>query len=198
MDKRVAGSDAVVVIEGKVPALRPRDYLLSMDPASPHFRPEPLRPRKSLSPVASILWIVLLASMVTGVSLAVAGVQDPYEALSAIGLDRDLKQGYTLRADTWAGDLPVDGSKRIEYTLLRGNDYRFYAYAVTKGAKISFHIQDRDGGIVEAHGWQKQKAGLSFAGADIVPTATGTYYLVVKVEQSTAERTEWSLVYAYK
>ncbi len=135
--------------------------------------------------------------MLTGYSAA-ADVQDPYEMLSAIGLDRDLKQGYTLRADTWGGDLPVDGSKRIEHILLHGNDYQFYAYTVTKGAKISFHVQDRDGSIVEAHSWQKQKDGLSFAGANIIPTMTGSYYLVVKVEQSTAERIGWSLVYAYK
>ena len=62
--------------------------------------------------------------------------------LTADSLGRDLKAGYALRADTWGGDFPADGSKRIEYTLLRGNDYRFYAYSSTKGAKISFHIQD--------------------------------------------------------
>ena len=124
--------------------------------------------------------------------------KDPYEALSAIGLGGDIKQGYTLRADTWGGDLPASGSKRIEYTLFRGNDYRFYAYTGTKRAKISFHIQDRDGAIVESHGWQKDKDELCFAGADLSPKATGSYYLVVKVEQTSTERTEWSLVYAYK
>ena len=192
-----------------------------MDSAEPRFQAKPVRTRARpdwvgrrrtseadpfeqrcrsvVSPVAAIRWIVLLAVILTGgYAAAAAGVQDPYEILSALGLDRDLKQGYTLRADTWGGDLPVDGAKRIGYTLLRGIDYHFYAYAVTKGAKISFHIQDRDGGIVEAHGWQKQKEGACFAGADIIPTTTGSYYLVVKVEQSTADRTEWSLVYAYK
>ena len=143
--------------------------------------------------------LILLVSAAAFTPWAVAdGTKDPYEALVEDSLGRDIKSGYTLRADTWGGDLPADGSKRIEYTLLRGNDYRFYAHSNTKGAKISFHIQDRDGVNVELHSWQKQKGEFWFAGADLVPKATGSYYLVVKIEQTSAERVEWSLVYAYK
>ncbi len=131
-------------------------------------------------------------------SSALAGQKDPYDVLAAEGLEHDVKDGFALRADSWSGDLPADGSKRIEYTLLRGNDYHFYSYATTKGAKISFHVQDRDGAVVETRSWQKDQDALCFAGAEIQPKSTGSYYLVIKVEQSPAERTEWSLVYAFK
>ena len=146
------------------------------------------------------LWLLVLGGVVdgSGPPAVAAETKDPYEMLAADNLDRDIKAGYALRADTWAGDLPADGSKRIEYTLLRGNEYRFYLYSNTKGAKISFHVQDRGGVNVDAHGWQKEKGDYCFAGADMIPKATGTYYLVVKVEHTSAARTEWSLVYVYK
>ncbi len=146
--------------------------------------------------MASVVLTLLVMALC---SAAQAGtIRDPYEALTEIGLGNDLKQGYALRADTWSGDLPADGSKRIEYTLFRGNGYRFYAYSSTKGAKISFHVQDHDGANVETGCWQKEKDEFYFAGAELSPKSTGSYYLVVKVEQSPTERTEWSLVYAYK
>ena len=169
-----------------------------MTNAAHHFR----RWQRSLDDPAGSARLILQSvafALLLGVGpLAASGAQDPYEILASIGLERDVKQGYVLRADTWGGDLPIDGSKRIEHTLLRGNDYRFYAYASTKGAKISFHVQDRDGSLVEAHSWQQEKDGLWFAGADITPKATGSYYLVVKIEQSPVERADWALIYAYK
>ncbi len=118
--------------------------------------------------------------------------------LAAAGLEGDLKQGYVLRSDSWNGELPAGGTKRLELTLFRGNDYRFYACTNTKGAKISFHLQDRDGTVIEARGWQMEKDGLCFAGADIVPKSTGGCLLVIKVEESPVERTDWSVFYAFK
>ena len=149
--------------------------------------------------VKSVLRIVLALLALSCRPDAFAGTnKDPFEILAAVGLEGDIKAGCTLRADSWGGDLPADGSRRIEHTLFRGNDYRFYAYTPTKGAKISFHIQDRDGALVESRAWQKEKDDLCFAGAEISPKTTGAYYLVVKIERTDAERTEWSLVYAYK
>ncbi len=154
---------------------------------------------RGIAPRAAVIsWLILLAGPADFALPAAAETRDPYEILEADSLGRDVKSGYALRADTWGGDLPAGGSKRIECTLLRGNDYRFYAYSSTKGAKISFHLQDRDGVNLEAHCWQKEKGEFGFAGADIVPKSTGSYYLVVKIEHTTAERVDWSLVYAYK
>ncbi len=36
------------------------------------------------------------------------------------------------------------------------------------------------------------------AGAEVICKKTGTYFLIVKVEKSPDERTDWGLVYSYK
>lgn len=142
--------------------------------------------------------MILLAATVSLASSAAAGSKDLSDLLAAVGLERDLKAGYILRTDRWNGNLPPEGSKRIEYTLFQGNDYYFYAYSSTQGAKMTFHVQERDGTVVETRSWQKEQHALCFAGAEIQPKSTGTYQLVVQVERSPQERTDWSLVYAFK
>ncbi len=105
-----------------------------------------------------------------------------------------IKEGYTIREDTWGGDLPVATAKAISQQLFKGNDYWFTMGTDVKGATISVHIYDRDGNLVEQSAWQRD----NFAGASIKPTKTGSYFLIVKVEKSSRERTPWGLVYAYR
>ena len=105
-----------------------------------------------------------------------------------------IKEGYTIREDTWGGDLPVATAKAISQQLFKGNDYWFTMGTDVKGATISVHIYDRDGNLVEQSAWQRDQ----FAGAAIKPTKTGSYFLIVKVEKSSRERTPWGLVYAYR
>ena len=113
-------------------------------------------------------------------------------------MDKYIKQGYTLREDTWGGDLPVGEAKAISHQLFKGNDYWFCMGTDTKGATISIHLYDSDGSIVESDSWQNAKTDGAFAGAEIRCKRTGTYFLIVKIEKSTEERTAWGLVYAYK
>ena len=198
MYKRVPVSVAVVQIGPCVLVRFGREWSVFMQINPCHIPAETARRTGPFSRAATFSWVALLSVILGLGPVASASTKDPYEILAAAGLDRDIKQGYALRTDTWSGDLPVDGSKRIEYTLFRPNDYHFYAYSSTKGAKISFHIQDRDGNLVETRSWQKQNDDFCFAGADVSPKATGTFYLAVRVDQTAAERTEWALVFAYK
>lgn len=121
-------------------------------------------------------------------------------ALEAI--DEYIKGGYTLREDTWGGDLPTGEAKAITHQLFKGNEYWFCMGTDIKGAKVSVHIYDGDGNLVEEKSWQKEKeaskGGGAFAAASVRPKRTGTYFLIVKVEKSAEERTPWGLVYAYK
>lgn len=113
----------------------------------------------------------------------------------------DLKQGYVLRAETWSGELPVGQTKAIAHQLFKGNDYRFYVAAFAKGAKVSVHIYDSDGNLIDEDAWQRANdAGEPFAGAGARPRRTGTYYLMVKVESAPANipRPEWGMAYAFK
>lgn len=114
------------------------------------------------------------------------------------GMDKYVKQGFTLREDTWGGDLPVGEAKAITHQLFKNNEYWFCMGSDVKGAKISLHIYDGDGNLVETEAWHNEKADGAFAGASIKPTRTGTYFLIIKIEQSKEERTTWGLVYGYK
>ncbi len=102
--------------------------------------------------------------------------------------------GFTRREDTWGGDLPVGSAKAISQQLYKGNEYWFTMGTDVKGATISVHIYDRDGNLAETEAWQRD----TFAGTFIKPKKTGSYFLIVKVEKSPRERTQWGLVYCYR
>ena len=46
--------------------------------------------------------------------------------------------------------------------------------------------------------WKEAFASAHFAAARIQPKKTGSYYLIVEVEKSPAERTTWSLAYGFR
>jgi hypothetical protein len=145
----------------------------------------------------TVLLLVAVLGCGLGVPRARATVDDALSfALEA--MDKYIKQGYTLREDTWGGDLPVGEAKAITQQLFKGNDYWFCMGSDSKGAQISIHVYDSDGNLVEDEKWQSAKADGAFSGAEIRCKRTGTYFLIVKVEKSPDERTPWGLVYAYK
>jgi len=157
--------------------------------------------RRLLQPASLLICLLGLGLLRPLLPFARATVDDSLTfALEAI--DEYIKAGYTLREDTWGGDLPVGEAKAITHQLFKGNDYWFCMGTDVKGAKISVHIYDGDGNLVEEKSWQKEKeankGGGAFAGASVKPKRTGTYFLIVKVEKSAEERTPWGLVYAYK
>lgn len=147
-----------------------------------HF-PNPVKIRISLLAIGALLaGLTARATVDDALSFALEAMS-PY-----------IKEGYTIREDTWGGDLPVATAKAISQQLFKGNDYWFTMGTDVKGATISVHIYDRDGNLVEQNAWQRD----TFAGAAIKPTKTGSYFLIVKVEKSPRERTPWGLVYAYR
>jgi hypothetical protein len=105
-----------------------------------------------------------------------------------------VKQGFTVRDDEWGGDLGVKEQKAIPHTLFKGNEYWFVMATDVEGARISIHLYDNTGKLVESDSWQKGR----FAGVRVVPPATGTYYIIVEVVSSPKERTSWAMVYGYK
>ena len=105
-----------------------------------------------------------------------------------------VKDGFTFREDAWGGDLGVGDQKAVTAQLFRGNAYWFCLGTDIEGATISVHIYDSEGKLTEAKNWQKGR----FAGVFVEPKHTGTYYAIVEVKKSPAERTHWSLVYGYK
>ncbi|MBV8585538.1 MAG: hypothetical protein JO308_04555 [Verrucomicrobia bacterium] len=105
-----------------------------------------------------------------------------------------VKQGYIVRDDQWGGDLGVKQQQAIKHTLFKGNDYWFAMGTDVDNARVSLHVYDSHGKLVENDSWQKGK----FAGARLQAPATGTYWIIAEVTSSPVDRTHWAMVYAYK
>jgi hypothetical protein len=105
-----------------------------------------------------------------------------------------VREGFTVREDYWGGDLAAGTQKAIVHQLFKGNEYWFWMGTDADGARISVHVYDAEGNLAEAESWQRDK----FAGARVVPTKTGSYYLIVEVEKSPEERTSWALAYGFR
>jgi hypothetical protein len=105
------------------------------------------------------------------------------------------KQGYTVHEeDEWGGDLGVNERKAIRHTLLRGTDYWFCLGADLDSAGVAIHVYDKTGRLAELDDWRNG----SHAAARTLCLATATYFIVVEVTDSSAERTHWAMVYASK
>lgn len=105
-----------------------------------------------------------------------------------------VKEGFTVREDYWGGDLPVGQPKAIVHQLFKGNEYWFWLGTDAENAKISVHIYDSEGNLAEVESWQKRH----FSAARIVPKKTGSYYIIVSIDKSDAERTHWALSYGFR
>jgi len=110
-----------------------------------------------------------------------------------------IKEGFTVREDYWGGDLPVGQRKAIVHQLFKGNEYWFWMGTNTPNARISVHIYDAKGNLAEVEYWPKPGVKKpNMAAARIIPKASGSYYLMVEIEKSPLERTNWALVYGFR
>jgi len=106
-----------------------------------------------------------------------------------------VKEGFQVREDYWGGDLGAGEKKAVRQQLFKGNEYWFWLGTEVEKANVSVHIYDADGKLVEsADSWQKGH----FAAAHVVPQTTGSYFIIVSIEQSPDERTHWALVYGFR
>jgi hypothetical protein len=100
-----------------------------------------------------------------------------------------------VREDYWGGDLGSGEKKAVRQQLFKGNEYWFWLGTEVDRAKVSVHVYDSDGKLAEEpDGWEKGH----FATAHIIPKTTGSYFIIVSVEQSPEERTHWALVYGFR
>ena len=142
-------------------------------------------------------WIVALLLAATGVRGATEIEPTPGESYPGV-FGPDAKLGYVLRQEAWNGSLPTGDNTPIRQQLFKNNDYRFYVWSKVHGAKVSVHVYDQDGNLVDGHTWELAVGSTSFAGVDLKPDSTGSYFLIVKIEQSPAKSTAWQMAYAYK
>ena len=106
-----------------------------------------------------------------------------------------IKEGFQVREDYWGGDLAASEKKAVRQQLFKGKEYWFWLGTEVEAAKVSVHVYDSDGKLVEqSDGWQKGH----FAAAHVIPKTTGSYFIIVEIESSPEERTHWALVYGFR
>ena len=116
-------------------------------------------------------------------------------AFALLAAEPYVKQGFHVREDYWAGDLASGEKKAIRQQLFKGNEYWFWLGTEVDRAKVSVHIYNSDGKLAEQpDSWAKEHS----AAAHIIPKATGSYLIIVSVDESPAARTHWALVYGFR
>ena len=137
------------------------------------------------------IWIGCMLALV---ALARGSVDDA-QSFALQAAEPYVKEGFQVREDYWGGDLAPGEKKAVRQQLFKGNEYWFWLASEVEEAKVSVHIYDSDGKLVEqSDGWQKGH----FAGAHVVPKSTGSYFVIVEIEKSPEERTHWALVYGFR
>src|SRR5258708_29944012 len=120
---------------------------------------------------------------------------DDAQAFALQAAESYVKQGFQVREDYWGGDLASGEKKAVRQQLFKGNEYWFWLGTEVDRAKVSVHIYDSDGKLAEEpDSWEKGH----FAAAHVIPKTTGSYFIIVNVEESPEERTHWALVYGFR
>ena len=136
----------------------------------------------------------LLAALVVLQPAILASVDDA-QSFALQAAEPYVKEGFQVREDYWGGDLGSGEKKAVRQQLFKGNEYWFWLGTEVDRAKISVHIYDSDGKLAEeSDGWEKGH----FAAAHVIPKTTGSYFIIVSVEESPEERTHWALVYGFR
>ena len=105
-----------------------------------------------------------------------------------------VNDGYAVREEHWAGWLAKGKQSSIQHQLFGGNDYWFWIASDEEAAKLTIHIYDHKGNLVDAEAWTKGY----MAGVRVKPKSTGTYYIVFQVNDTKLKRTRWAVAYGYK
>jgi len=148
-----------------------------------------------MSAFPKIVWRVsLLAALAFIATPAVRASVDDAQSFALQAAEPYVKEGFQIREDYWGGDLGTGEKKAVRQQLFKGNEYWFWLGTEVEKAKISVHIYDAEGKLVENDSWQKSR----FAAAHVTPQTTGSYFIIVSVEESPEERTHWALVYGFR
>ena len=126
------------------------------------------------------------------------GVDDSV-ALAIDGIQNYLKgRGFTLREDTWGGELAAGKAKAVSHQLFKGNDYWFCMGSAAAGSTVRVRLYDSEGNAVDTNYWQHEQSDGSYAAAELLCQHTGTYFVVMFAEKTPEERIPWGVVFAYR
>src|SRR5919204_494753 len=137
------------------------------------------------------LFVISIAAVVISARASV----DDAQSFALQAAEPYVKEGFQVREDYWGGDLGSGEKKAVRQQLFKGNEYWFWLGTEVDRAKVSVHIYDSDGKLAEEpDSWEKGH----FAAAHVIPKTTGSYFIIVSVEQSPEDRTHWALVYGFR
>ena len=60
-----------------------------------------------------------------------------------------VKDGFQVREDYWGGDLAAGEKKAVRQQLFKGNEYWFWLGTEVETSKVSVHVYDSEGKLVE-------------------------------------------------
>src|SRR6476620_7752766 len=136
-----------------------------------------------------------LLLILTALQPAIFASVDAAQAFALQAAEPYVKQGFQVREGYWAGDLGSREKKAVRQQLFKGDEYWFWLGTEVDKAKVSVHVYDSDGKLAEQpNSWEKGH----LAAAHIIPKTTGSYFIIVSVEESPAARTHWALVYGFR
>src|SRR6516162_11316069 len=122
---------------------------------------------------ASFLLLIL-----KGLQPAIFASVDDAQSFALQAAEPYVKQGFQVREDYWGGDLGSGEKKAVRQQLFKGNEYWFWLGTEVDRAKMSVHIYNSDGELVEQpDSWAKGQ----IAAAHIIPKTTGSYFIIVSV-----------------
>ena len=146
-----------------------------------------------MNPHRQVIFILVVMSLILGAT-AIASVDDA-QSFALQAAEPYVREGFQVREDYWGGDLAAGEKKAVRQQLFKGNEYWFWLGTEVRRAKISVHIYDKEGKLIEQpDSWQKGP----YAAAHVVPTSTDSYFIIVAIEESPEERTHWALVYGFR
>ena len=126
------------------------------------------------------------------------GVDDSL-TLAIDGIQKYLKgKGFTLREDTWGGDLSAGKAKTISQQLYKGNDYWFCMGSASLGSTVRVRLYDSGGNAVDTNYWQHEQNDGSYAAAELQCQRSGTYFVVLTAEKTPDQHIPWGVVFAYR
>lgn len=115
-------------------------------------------------------------------------------AVAREGAAAFLKDGLTLQAENWGGEIAGKKSQVVVMPLTKGKEYRFCVGTDAKDAEVMVHVYDSKGDLAEA---DANSVGNT-ATVKAVPGQDGKYFVVVAVVKSPTETTKWGMVYGVK
>ena len=142
------------------------------------------------------VWVLMILVVCAGTGWLLAFIHEGKDAAIGAALPKlELANNpYALRESWWHGELKEGETKLIKHQLFKRNDYWFWMGASNPDAKVSLHIYDEEGNLMEAESFEKNHV----AGARVIPKTSGTYYIRVKIEGGPAGPTEWAVIYAFR